>query len=245
MKKIFTYLSLLLVSFFVTANDTIDIVVGLAKPPYVLENNKEGFELDLVRSVLSKIDLEPNYILVPFGRSQKMLNSPNIDALLTTNRRIIEDVSSLSDTYIIYQNVVVSLASRELQINSIEDLSKYSIAAFQSAHNVLGEKFALAAERSPMYTQVPRQESQIELLYKGRIDTILLDINIFNHFRKKMRNKFGDIEVNVHKIFPKTPYKIAFKDKSLIEPFNLALREFIRTDKYTELKNKYGFTTLD
>jgi len=237
-KRFLIYIALLS-PFSVHSSETLDIIVGLSKPPYVLENIQQGYELELVTAILSTMDKHPNFIFVPFGRSEKMLSGEGIDALLTANANIIKNKASLSDVYITYQNVAISLHENAFDIKSISDLSKYTITSFQNAHKVLGAEFAKAANSSPLYSQVARQQAQLQMLLKGRTDVIVMDINIFNYFLKEFDKDFDKSQIKIHKIFPSNPYRIAFTNPLLVDKFNAALRAFKQTEDFKELKKRY------
>ncbi|WP_448212234.1 substrate-binding periplasmic protein [Colwellia sp. MEBiC06753] len=233
-------LQYLLVSHVVYAQTELDVVVGLAKPPYVAENQKNGFELELVRNVLNMMNASPNYIFVPFGRSEKMLRTEGIDAILTANSNIIKDKKALTDVYIVYQNVAISLADRQLQINTIKDLSRYSLATFQSAHHILGGEFAQAALNSPNYIQVANQKIQLDMLVKKRVDVIIMDINIFNYYLSHYASDIDNSSVNIHTIFPQSDYHVAFKNHEYVPLFNQAFARYQKSEDYTKLKTQYG-----
>lgn len=223
------------------AAEQINVVVGLAKPPYVFEKNNEGYELELVSHILNKINKTPNFIFVPFGRSPKMFTADDIDAILTSNKQLMHGSDMLSDTYITYQNVAISLKENNFQLKRISDLRNYSIASFQSAHKILGEEFAIASVYSPMYTQVNNQKKQLELLMKKRVDVIIIDINIAQYYLNLLTETSLKDSVKIHTIFPPSEYSLAFKDKSMIKPFNHALKSFKNSKTYIELKNKYNY----
>lgn len=223
------------------AGEQVNIVVGLAKPPYVFEKKNNGFELELVSHILNKFNKQPNFIFVPYGRSPKMFTADDIDAILTSNKQLMNGSDMLSDTYITYQNVAISLKENNIQLNEISDLRNFSIATFQSAHKVLGEEFAIASGYSPMYTQVIEQKKQLELLMKKRVDVIIIDINIAQYYLNAMTGAHLKQPVKIHPIFPPSEYSMAFKDKSMILPFNHALKDFKNSKAYIELKNKYNY----
>jgi polar amino acid transport system substrate-binding protein len=41
-------------------------VLGLSKPPYVIEENHSGFELELVQQILTMIGKAPEFIFIPY-----------------------------------------------------------------------------------------------------------------------------------------------------------------------------------
>jgi polar amino acid transport system substrate-binding protein len=230
-----------LISIDCMANQPFQVVLGLSKPPYVIEENQTGFELELIKHVLTNIGKDPEFIFIPYGRSEKMLALPSIDAVMTTNKQMFPNSKNLSDSYINYQNVAISLKKNEISLNSISGIANYSIASFQLANKMLGEEFAMAVTSSPIFIQVANQENQIELLLRGRVDILVMDIKIFLHFINKLNlnEKLGDIQF--HHIFPLSSYQVAFKKSEDVDAFNQALKNYKVSDKHQKLIEKYNF----
>lgn len=222
------------------AKDELMIAVGLAKPPYVIQDNDTGFELDLIRTIIKKMGKSTTFVYTQFGHSSKMLDVADIDAVMTTNQRVFSDKSKLSDIYITYQNVAISLTERNLVISSIDDLANYSIASFQKADKVLGQAFANVIEKSPLYMKIADQSQQPPLLIKQRVDVLIMDKNIFNYFARQQGVTNGNELFTYHPIFPETHYRIAFKNKEYIPVFNKIYAEFRFSPEYQQLKQHYG-----
>jgi len=216
--------------------NSIDIVTGLERAPYIIENEskKIGFEIEVVTHLLKTMGYSSKFYNVPYGRSIRMFLFDNIDAVMTTNESILDDHSRLTDAYIQYQNVAISLKNKNIDILKIRELSKYSIASFQLSSKILGEKFALVAKNSPLFVELISQERQLRLLKQGKVDVLVMDINIFNHLKGK-----GFPQVNIAMIFPRTDYKLAFKDKRHIGAFNKALASFLKSEHYKQLVENY------
>jgi len=216
------------------------VVVGLAKPPYVIQDTNSGYEIELITQVLNKMGKEPNFVFVPFGRTARMLNSDRVDSIMTVNSNLISNENLLSDTYIIYQNVVVTLKRNNYQLDNLDDLSKLSVAAFQNANKILGESYAQAIEKSPSYREIANQKSQTKLLFTGKVQAVVMDINIFRALSHAVGGKEDFSDIDIHYVFPESPYKMAFKDKSNIESFNQALAQYKGSEHHTQLVNKYN-----
>lgn len=219
---------------------TIDVIVGLTKPPYVISESDTGFELELITAVLNKMDISPRFIYAPLGRSLKLLDQGMGEALLTINEYIVPNSKIRSNPYITYQNVAISLSSSGINIDKIEDLEKNSVASFQFAHKYLGPTFATATKNNANYIEIPNQFQQVEMLLEKRIEVIVMDINIFNYIftQLTMGNK-AQPELSVHKVFPENPYSMAFKDETKVQTFNTKLTEFLQSPEYQSLKQKY------
>lgn len=224
---------------FSASADKFYVVVGLAKPPYVIQETNSGFEIELVTTVLKLMKKDPDFVYVPFGRSQRMLNSERIDAIITVNESLIDDKNLLSDPYIIYQNIVITKREDEFVLKKVEDLSELSVAAFQTANKILGERFAKAIEGSPHYIEVANQRQQTQLLFDDKIEALVMDINIFKTLSPIAGGQRDLSDVTLHKIFPKNPYRVAFKDLENVKLFNQAFADFIKTQDYVALIEKY------
>lgn len=235
----FMFFLCLLVSF--TGNaEKFNVVVGFAKPPYVIQENNSGFELELVGHVIKAMGKSPYFVFVPFGRSPNMLERNDVDSIMTINANMITDTSYLSDVYIIYQNVAISLKKNHKVINDIEGLSKVSVAAFQMATTILGSHYASAVADSPFYIEVANQKRQTKLLFEDKVESVVMDVNIFNALSPLVGGESDHSDVDVHYIFPKSPYHMAFKDKANIAKFNKALQEFKSSQAYSDLIDKYN-----
>ncbi len=215
------------------------VAVGLAKPPYVIQANNTGFEIELIESVLAKMDKSAKFVYTSFGHTPKMLAVDVIDAVMTTNIRVFNDPTKLSDVYITYRNVAISLKTKNLDIKSISDLANYSVASFQKADKVLGEEFESAVKQSPFFLQVADQKRQPILLLKERVNVVVMDINIFNQLARDLKIEKLESKFNVHNIFPKSHYKMAFKDSDNVALFNKAFIEYSNSDDYKVLLKKY------
>lgn len=169
-----------------------------------------------------------------------MLEVTEVDVVMTTNQSVFSDISKLSEEYVTYQNVAISLKDNNLTINTINDLANYTVASFQAADKVLGKAFADAVAKTPLYMEIADQSQQPKLLLKNRVDVLIMDINIFNYFARELGIKDIKSRFTFHQIFPKTHYRIAFKDKLLVQPFNDVLAQFKLTEEYSQLKKSYN-----
>jgi polar amino acid transport system substrate-binding protein len=224
------------------AEDKFIVAVGLAKPPYVIQTEDSGFELDLIRNVLRKTGKTATFVYTQFGHSSKMLDVKEIDAVITTNSKVFTDTTKLSDIYITYQNIAISLKKNNITINEIKDLEYFSIASFQKADKVLGKAFADASHKSPLFLKIADQSQQPHLLLKGRVDVLIMDINIFKYLTHELNMNNNDITrlFTFHPIFPESHYRMAFKNKTFIPLFNETLVKYKQTDEYLALRKHYN-----
>lgn len=226
-----------------TKAESLDVVVGWDKPPYVIAADHSGFELDLVRAILAEAGHDMSPIYVPFGRTARLLKDDAVDMGLTllATHNVASDI--LSDPYITYQNVAVTRADRKLNIDSIADLKGKSVIAFQTAQTVLGSDFGEVMSAQPSYIEMAMQERQVDMLMLGSVDVIVLDRNIFNYFKGR-KEKYAEDKTVFHELFPSTSYRAAIPDPNLRMEFNKALRAFIQDGRYQVLLDSYNLENL-
>jgi len=227
------------ISFPSTAKDNFIIAVGLAKPPYVIQAKNTGFEIELIENVLANMGKSTEFVYTTFGHAPNMLAVNEIDAVMTTSSRVFEDLTKLSDVYITYENIAVSLKDKKLTIESISDLANYSVASFQKADKILGKEFEKAVNLSPVFLQVADQKRQPTLLIRERVDVLVMDRNIFNYFARELKIEELESKFSYHNIFPKSHYKMAFKDTNNVALFNKAFIEYSNSENYQALLKKY------
>lgn len=221
----------------------LDLVVGWDKPPYVMTEQDSGFEVEIVRSIMSDLGHEIKVIYVPFGRTARMVASGSADIGLTLTNEHDISPEYLTDCYVVYQNVAVSLRERGLEISTIPDLAGKSIIAFQTAKHVLGETFKSSLGSQQNYLEFAEQERQVNMLLLGSVDVAILDRNIFNYLKHQLP-KERQKATQFHELFPVTTYSAAIADPTLRAQFNQALHLYKQDGRYQAMLDKFGLENL-
>ncbi len=222
----------------VGASKELTLAIGLALPPYNIPETNSGMEFDIVREALGLkgYSVRPKY--VPQGRRNLELINREVDGVLTVNPDCGLE-AFYSDEHIVYENVVVSLEKKNYLIKDVQDLKDRSTVAFQQAAIYLGKDFADMARTNKRYKEIADQNLQINLLYSGRAETIVLDKNIFYYLRTRNTRVDTTQPVTIHHIFRPTPYRVAFLDKKVRDDFNEGLKELRRTSRYSAIIKSY------
>jgi len=177
--------------------------------------------------------------MLPQTRALAMLRAGQLDGMLSTAEGIGGHLY-FSDTYIVYQNVATTLTSRNLNLRQIEDLANYSVAAFQSANLLLGERFARVASNHADYREVSSQITQNKLLFMGRVDVVVGDRLIFRYFIDKLEPQIDATQaVTYHNIFPESPRKAAFREARVRDAFNAGLSIIRSNGTYDAIVKQY------
>ena len=201
---------------------------------------QSGYEIEVVSDVLKKLGYDANFVPIPYGRSYEILLNPRFDAVTTLSHRVKTEGVFLSTVYVEYQNVAISLSKTNVQIDRIADLGQYSLVAFQNAHRVLGYEFSEMSLANKEYIEVPDQTRQIRLFLSGRMEVIVMDVNIFHYLHNKLVPESQQQEVEIHPIFPINGYRMGFSNEVLNTEFNEAFAVYKKSPRFVELQKKYN-----
>jgi polar amino acid transport system substrate-binding protein len=194
-------------------------------PPYGFGNGK-GIRGDIVGTILDRLGHVYAFHAYSLNRARQSVKTMRMDISLVAPKA--GGIGYLSDPYVYYSNTAVTLAESRIGLDSIADLAKYRIAAWQGANKVLGAAFAgLFPKVGPRYREVPHPTAMPRLLHLDRVDVIVIDKFVFQYEWNQIAVKQGKAmpEVAFHPIFPlRTYFPAVFKDKALRDAFNRELK---------------------
>lgn len=210
-----------------------------ARPPYILQDEQSGIELDIIRQAFASEGIKVEFQFSSRNRQLLHFQQKKADAIMTVNQHT--GVGGFaSDNYISYHNVAISLAKNDLRITSIDDLKHYSVVAFLNAQHVMGNTFNKMTQNNPAYLEVSPQEKQNKMLYKERVDIVIADRYVFQDLNRMIAK---DIDVTAslhyHMIFSGPDYYISFHDEALKNKFNRGLKTIRASGVYKQLEQQY------
>ncbi|WP_119681945.1 substrate-binding periplasmic protein [Indioceanicola profundi] len=148
---------------------------------------------------------------------------------------------TLSEPYLVYHNVAITLADRQLSIASMADLAGLRVNAFQRARKALGALFANAVSSFAAYHEEGHQDRQALPLVHDRTDVIIGDRRILlHHLRMAMAAMGVWKEWKVHPLFTPTPRSAAFREASIAADFNAGLAAIRADGTYQALMDQYS-----
>ncbi len=211
------------------------VALGETKAPYVMAEEKRGVEYDLIVSLLMSAGYQPEVLFLPNKRAQLMLGKEKIDAAISTSGRFV------SEPYIAYRNMAITLCSRGIRLHAVGDLAGLRVGAFQNASIFLGEEFGAMAAANPEYREWSPQIMINRQLYGGRIDAAISDVNIFSYLNGQLGAQY-DLTQRLcsYAIFPPTFYRLSFREAQPRDRFNLALKQALQGNLYETVAKRYG-----
>lgn len=217
----------------------VTIAFGQSVPPYIIQSNNTGIEIDIIREALKYRGHSLKIVYIPFIEILDVFTKNIADGAATVEEKIGID-GYFSDGTITYHNYAISLKKRNYDIKKIWDLRNYKVSAFQLARKYMGQEFARMAEANPLYRERQDQKAHVRLLYEGKIDVVVTDQNIFDYYQHQLSDIVDTSqELILHGIFPESNYKVVFRDKKIRDDFNDGLRHIKATGKDHEIYSSY------
>jgi len=217
----------------------LNLIAGLAKPPFILEEGQTGLQLEIISQAFALSNIEVKFTHLPLGRNITGFQQWDIDGVITLPKDYKYPGMYVSKPYIDYENVAVSLSAKQLEIESLTDLSDKSLIAFQNAKKYLGEDYNNVVAYLIDYREIADQEKQIKMLFSGRTEVIIADINIFKYFVKTHTDPMFHKLFTIHHIFNTRGYAAGFKKKDVQEAFDRGIKQIKDNGTYQMLLDKY------
>jgi len=217
----------------------IELVTGLPKPPFIMDKDGNGLQLELIKAALAFSNIEVKFVAMPLGRNITGFLRRNADGVITLIPEYKHPSLHLSIPYVTYQNVAISLVEKQFSIVNISDLSNKNIMAFQNAKKFLGEEYNEAITYTMGYREVHDQELQIENLFLRRAEVIILELNIFKWFIKNAHEALYSKPFSVHYIFDEKNYSVGFKSKDIRDKFNQGIQKMREDGSYQMIIDSY------
>ena len=217
----------------------IHVGMGLPKPPYIMESGTAGLDYEIAKRALAAGGYTMVSQMLPQTRALAMMRSGQLDGMLSVSEGI-GGPGYFTDTYVTYRNVATTLSRRNIKLSQVEDLTHYSVAAFQTASLVLGDRYAQVVTGHSDYREVPSQATQNKLLFLGRVDVVVGDQLIFAYFNDKLETQINSKQpVTFHRLFPESPRKALFRDMRVRDAFNAGLKTIRMDGTYDAIVTRY------
>ena len=228
-----------------------DLLIGFsyAKAPYItaptpydptfldINSNHLGLEIDLFRAAMAHTHQAIKLYYGSFARIIRLLNQGLLDGAETSGP-VLPGIY-YSQTLIACTNVAVSRESEHLSINSVDDLRKYSIAAWQDAATDLGPAFSAMAKANPRYAENPDQQAQYRMFTSRRVQVLVIDQYIFTWWKDKVGSKPPEA-YQIHRLFPRNnEYRMGFRSKAVRDLFDHGLEAIKRSGDYERIVRAY------
>ena len=230
----------------VLASTELKIAFGNSLPPWVFPDQDNGILVDIARASLQNTGYQMRPVYYPYARRIKAYKNGQVDVVTDMTPLVVakENLQGyLSERFYYYENVAVSLAENKFEINNVDDLASLRILAWQGAISTLSKEYAKMALENSNYKETYKQKSQVEMLFRKRVDVIQLDTQIFYYYRQQVSDK-GRINtkapVSYAPIFGRNYCAFFFRNKDARDTFNEQIKRLKENEKqYQAIYSQY------
>lgn len=204
-----------------------------------------GLEYELLNAVMAAAGLQMEPFVGSNARLVVASNGAAVDGFAPVVGQPPPDII-LTDAYITYQNVAISLVNSNVALSRPDDLRHWRVLAFQRANLVLGPEFAAAVAAAPDYREEPKQALQANGLLLGRYDVVVAETRILHHHIAQALDGNGSkqrpLPITEHRIFAPTHYSAGFRNPALVVRFNEGLKRVRDDGTYAAILARYDPT---
>lgn len=230
------FLVLLLLSCNVFANDkTLSVAVNLGKPwaYYHPVQGVTGIDVEIIRTIFKRLGYKIEFHLLAYNRLIKEFNEGEFD--FASPAAFHSDIGVLTQKYLPFSDVAISLKSKGFDVSTIGDLQNYRIIAYQHAESVLGQEYKETVKQA-QYLELAEREVQIKLLVHDRTDLVIGERRLLTYITKEL---YPSQQLDIHKIFPVVNYGAIAKDKDIAGRFDTELNKFILSGEFQKIMDKW------
>ena len=127
----------------------------------------------------------------------------------------------------------------EIKLDNVADLQGRSVVAFQNAKKFITGDYKSMVPNIIDYRELPEQDKQVQMLFTGRTEVIVLDVNIFKYAVRTSDNPAFKKKYKIHHIFDLRHYAAGFKNKTLKEKFDRGIQLIKDNGTYQNILDKY------
>ncbi len=211
-------------------------------PPFCIPETNSGIELEVIGEALAYKGHKLKPVYVPFARIPLAFKDKSVDAAMTD---LGEDLRPFGGHYgdpaVFYDNVFITLQSRNLRIEKPADLQGLTLVSFRGAANRYPE-WLQALKQAGGYTELNDQAAQVKTLMRQRYDEVLSDRNIFKYFSLQLKKSGFPLEpVQEHRFTEVKPqdYRPIFRDSQVRDDFNLGLKHLKASGRFQAIYDRY------
>ena len=222
-----------------------ELRVGVGNfPPFFNEAENKGLFLDITRKIFKQLpEYEVKFIFMSNHRLLHEINSGKIIDVACNIFSAAKVNGYLSEALFRYTDVAVSKKVHGFEIENIDDLQEFSIAAYQGATDLLGEQYKQMALANVNYSEHSQPKDTTYLMAAGQKDIRVGDINIFWHdlnnkyYQRDMPIKKSDF--NIHRLWPDVYSHMAFRDADLRDAVNRVIKRLKQDGTIEKIYEKY------
>lgn len=221
------------------------VLMGIARPPFVMEETGSGISIDLFTEAMKRIGVRFRSSHVTNDRMVRDLQDGLADVAVELQK--ISPDYYYSDAFVTYNNVVASREAAGLNFVRWSDLARRDVCAWQQAERDLGSDFSRARATFQTYNEFGVQSAQVRGFALGRCEVVVIDQSLLAWHLRELRDREPGLHPPALADLRMVPvpgkagldWFVGFRDKTLRNRFNDALRAMRADGTYTRIVERY------
>ena len=236
---------------------TVMVSVDHATQPFTLPDSDSGLQVEIIRAAFASQSTQVTFVFLSSKRTALAFKSGLVDVL--TDDKPGNNVTSVHSHWPVmtFRNQAITFAPKHLKLNSIADLRKLRVVAFQEARLYLGDEFAAMAKHNSGYLELPHMPSRMLSLDRADVIVSQPDIFRFNLTSESSPSQTHQVfeSFEYHDILPAAnQYWFGFRDEELRDRFERGIAAIYANGEidalFLKYKQRYGtsrgmFISLD
>ncbi|WP_333609271.1 substrate-binding periplasmic protein [Arsukibacterium sp.] len=214
---------------------TLSVAVNIGPPWAFFQEGTgvTGIDVEIIRHIFKEMGYHTEFHLLGYSRLIKEFNEGKYD--VASPAAFASEQGHLTDKYLPFHDVAVSLDTHQHNINDIADLKGKKVIAYQFASSVLGEAFAKVV-KDANYLEVAERELQLTLLVNDRTDVVIGERRLLSYI---LQQHYPNHKLTIHPIFTIQAYGAIVKDPLLQQQFNKELARLKASGMYEQILSQW------
>lgn len=244
LKVSFPALMLIVLSFNCSAEKLV-VAFGNTLAPWVMAESDKGILIELISQAMEPLGYEIEKVYYPYARRITSYQAKIVDVVCDINHKDIHTsnlVGYFSGNVYSYENYAFSLKKRNYKLSRIDELSKFSLMSWQGARKQLGADYNQMADNNSSYFETHNQKTQVQMLFKDRVEVIQLDKQIFEYYRSKLieeKEINANIKVDSFSLFGANPKGFMFRSSKARDDFVKQIELMKKDGRFDKVFNKH------
>ncbi|MES2047039.1 MAG: ABC transporter substrate-binding protein [Pseudomonadota bacterium] len=224
------------------ADNTVRVHIDQAIQPFALPASGSGLQADIFQAAFATQLVQTEFVFLPGARSWREYNAGRIDVITNAKQDSELKVVLTHWPVLSFKNQAISLKSKQIKLESIDDLAKFRVVAFQNASKFLGVQYATMARHNKSYSEQSTMPSF--MLQMDSTDVIVSQADIFrynlieNGARLDFKPEFDQFEY--HDIFGKgNDYWLGFRSEVLRDQFERGIAAIYNSGEIDKIFDRY------
>jgi len=207
--------------------------------PFVMPDRHSGLLVDVLREAMATQGVTAEFIYLPSKRTVDALRSGVVD--VATNGKPAMALPGVISRWPVtsFHNEAITRRADLPHLESVADLSRYRVTAFNGASRTLGDSYREAVQGNPRYTEPMTLQSP--LLVLKQVDVVISQRDIFNFYLNRQSYLHdGDFDLAYHDILGKpNEYWFVFRSSEQRDSFERGIAALYKSGSIDRIFERY------